>query len=1103
MTAATTRSPPEGSVLRFAIAMRGGVSLAVWIGGAFSEIDGVRDPPSDGFSRKILAITRFARFEVDILTGASAGGLNAALGGLAIAKGAPMALRQVWLGVADIDQLLGRSPGRRLHSLLNGDYFLGEVEKQLQALDGQGRCGRGRPVELFLATTLLGGVQVTDPTDPGVRDPRRGAYFHFRHLAAAQAFSDLDPRWRPEARLARAARSTASFPAAFEPVKLTVGEFDGRLLLPTADPRPTTLRSFDGGILDNIPVARAIKAAALSPAQDSVRRWVVFLHPSPGTLGPAPSRSVPDGEPSLIEIAQDVVAGRGAETLLDDLEALRAHNRESESQRLQRYSLCKAAFTAMDGEPGLIRRALAGAGINLPEVVEPASGAALASVDADRLYALLDDPASGGGWVPIGQEPRASPLIGKDDHYRFHERMRILEALDGQPDTVRPFARLLRIALFIVEWIRSLELSTQTPQRDLRRKVYDVVVLAQLLDAFLESAFLEADGERMSDLETRLGEVRRSAILQSLVSDAESETVRPDALHLRDRLSGTSQQTLDALAGGTLELTGEVAPADPPALDGRLLDRLAGIGVDLVTATPGATMPPRRNVFELLYDRLQGATADRVRAHLIVLDVACAGFHRGHAAGVPMALDYYRLSGAAPSPLAGGCGHLGATLPTFAGIINGDQGINPKTKLSGNSLGNFSAFVSPRFRANDWMWGRLDAAAGMVDILLRPEYLAPDAVGKVQAALEAPFDMADSPLKASGEEVCRRLKASGEEVCRELWRRNGAIVAAELTGPANGEHALSHTRELVTARWQLEIFLKEVGAMFQEPLQPGGAVWPMPALRDVEDGPGAFDVARSNLARVMASYEKSPRRVSHVWGEHQTTALGVRVARAAASAVVPGDGVVGVVERTLLAIPLMLLTAAALTRGAFVVASAILLNTVLVPRLATAAAAVTVVVAAGATLWLFRKIAGPDHGRWRRRSTGVVALAAYLFGASTVFVHKLRFSAPPAFKGAEPWDVGAGLGWPMAGRMLAVGVLVALATALLWNWAKPAWRAAVALVSGGILALWVPVGAWTHPGRKLPLAGQVLSTVGSMWVPALALVLAATRVTMHRRPEKR
>ena len=94
MTARSSLSPPEGSVLRFAVAMRGGVSLAVWIGVAFSAIDNVRNPLSDGFARRILAITRFGRLEVDILTGASAGGLTAALGALAIAPGAPMALRR-------------------------------------------------------------------------------------------------------------------------------------------------------------------------------------------------------------------------------------------------------------------------------------------------------------------------------------------------------------------------------------------------------------------------------------------------------------------------------------------------------------------------------------------------------------------------------------------------------------------------------------------------------------------------------------------------------------------------------------------------------------------------------------------------------------------------------------------------------------------------------------------------------------------------------------------------------------------------------------------------------------------------------------------------
>jgi predicted acylesterase/phospholipase RssA len=66
--------------LRFAVAMRGGVSLAVWIGGALHEIRSLSSETST--STGVLGLTRFAAVDVDVLTGASAGGLNAALAGL-------------------------------------------------------------------------------------------------------------------------------------------------------------------------------------------------------------------------------------------------------------------------------------------------------------------------------------------------------------------------------------------------------------------------------------------------------------------------------------------------------------------------------------------------------------------------------------------------------------------------------------------------------------------------------------------------------------------------------------------------------------------------------------------------------------------------------------------------------------------------------------------------------------------------------------------------------------------------------------------------------------------------------------------------------------
>src|SRR4051812_24804513 len=102
----THAAAPEArqSVLRFAVAMRGGVSLAVWIGGALRELDRLQHVENDHFIQSMLSMTQFKRVEIDILTGASAGGLNAALGGYAIARGRPMDLKDVWIRTADIDR---------------------------------------------------------------------------------------------------------------------------------------------------------------------------------------------------------------------------------------------------------------------------------------------------------------------------------------------------------------------------------------------------------------------------------------------------------------------------------------------------------------------------------------------------------------------------------------------------------------------------------------------------------------------------------------------------------------------------------------------------------------------------------------------------------------------------------------------------------------------------------------------------------------------------------------------------------------------------------------------------------------------------------------
>src|ERR1035438_3033903 len=184
-------APPAGAVdpaaitvsdttqdVRFAVAMSGGVSLAVWMGGVAREVNllqqasnvrqhecaadpGVRtrtpgagpdvpgagpDTPGaagetpaaatgrpadtdwDGRCRDLyLRLLRCLDLTVtvDVLAGTSAGGINAALLGLSSAAGADLAmLRDLWLTTGSMDLLL-RDPGEKAPpSLMQGDKVL-------------------------------------------------------------------------------------------------------------------------------------------------------------------------------------------------------------------------------------------------------------------------------------------------------------------------------------------------------------------------------------------------------------------------------------------------------------------------------------------------------------------------------------------------------------------------------------------------------------------------------------------------------------------------------------------------------------------------------------------------------------------------------------------------------------------------------------------------------------------------------------------------------------------------------------------------------------------------------------------------------------------
>ena len=944
-------------------------------------------------------------------------------------------------------------------------------------------------MEIFLAATVFGGVPVVEATDPTFTDRRRQAYFHFRHLAVSPAFSDTCGKPESAERLGRAARASASFPVAFDPVVLDAAAFSGRLQLPAGAPIPTTLRLFDGGILDNIPVARAIRAAAASPAQEPVRRWVVYLHPSP-TL-PKPLASETDGleAPHVAKVVADLLAGRGVETLLDDLEVLREHNREAESQRVQRYSACHAAFEALSQAPEH----------------QPGDDS-LASVDADHLFALLADPATMLGWIPIGSVPPGSPIEGIEEDACLLVRESFLDRLSAAPGTARPFARLVRLSHLAIEWVRSVESRGGVSRPDLRRTVYDVLLVARLVDAAIDMAFLETADDRVEGLLQALENVRRSPALHELAGFVGC-AADPAREPLRERLpSGPAQDTLDLLAAGRL-------PADPgdtagPALDGVLLDRLADVGRVLAEAGRGLDVREPTGLFRLLEESLgdEPGAAD-VRRHLLALDSACAGLHRGRAVGAPMALEYVRISGAAGSPLASGSTFPPGVLSQFSELEEVAGRIDPRDKLSGNSLANFSAFLSRRFRANDWMWGRMDAAAGLVDILVRPEHLARETGGSGgqgrAAALEARVEAAVlAPFASVGDAAVRR---SAELVFERLWADNRSLVHGDVNVALTDSGAtLDATRQLLTARWQLEIFLAEVPDLLAAPLLPEGEPEPFPTLGTPADDD--LVAASGNIATVMSAYEDAPRHAADLWGSRKTTALGVRVARNLSRSLVPGSGFAAVTTRTLASVPIMIATAALLARGAFLVACSLLLNVVLVPRLARGSLFQWVVLGlatVGSLLFwavLVRRRAG--RGRWRGWVALGVTLAVQAFGWTVMLWPWLQVRLAPAQVAAtSPWDSSVVLGKPLFGA-----TVVALATALAWFllliWAQKAWAVTEAAIIGAVWGWWVIVGAW-KPAGHLGIPAQVQAALGSLWIPALALVVISAGVTVAVRIEDR
>lgn len=408
--------------VRFAIVMYGGASLAIYINGVAQELlrlvratapepGGAGSPGRTHLSEGQLraservyrrlgrmlsrqgrpaAVPRApgggeqqppvrTRFVVDILTGTSAGGINAVFLAKALANDQDMDdLKQLWIKEGDIGALvndaqsyeqlkfnLGDDPGEPW-SLLNSRRMYLKLLEALRGMEARPPCPTGQSpladeLDLYVtATDMAGRVLQLRLADKVVSEYRHRNVFQFRYRSQRASNiirNDFGPEFNSF--LAFAARATSAHQAAFSPVNLddaarivTKYELKGELP-PTsqelrafyqdyllqqceaggAPPDAETLAAtfsrlwfVDGGTLDNKPFSFVIEQLPLRHADTFVDRKLLYIEPSPEHL-----KRLKEQKKERPRIAGNAVAALTSlpryETIVEDLTRLLERNR--------------------------------------------------------------------------------------------------------------------------------------------------------------------------------------------------------------------------------------------------------------------------------------------------------------------------------------------------------------------------------------------------------------------------------------------------------------------------------------------------------------------------------------------------------------------------------------------------------------------------------------------------------------------------------------------------------------------------------------------------------------------------------------------------------
>jgi len=760
--------------IRIALVLYGGVSLAVYENGvARSFHDLVRRRGVFGPLLDLLDATAI----VDVMSGASAGGINALMLAAALESGAEFSTTaRLWRRLADIGVLLGDvGDAGGAESLLDGEYFQEQLIDAFRTLCAGGEAGAcDFEIDVFVAGTDVDGHarRYLDGLGASITDKEHRITFHLQHrpgrksLGVRQAKDDVRTGDQAEI-LGTLARITASFPVAFSPIRQDALPSGVEQALVDAShvelPAGQIARSFvDGGVLDNKPFGPALEAIFhRMPGGRRIDRRLFYVEPDPVPFldQPRPRSSIGVGLASLTSIPSH-------EGIADDLEKLIAHNHRVDWLRRVRSRVEQAldAGTA-------------------PTVTE--------TYVQTRVETLAQFLVLGDHGVPFA-----------DRYARDARRQALLDAVreilsgnEGGLEGLDAFDALfhLRRAFYLLyDFHNVLERERGNPTVQTA-----MVVVGRIIHTL--RIILDTEPQRREELLGDLGSIEPATLGQRIV-DTHRRFVGSGANHWQPL-----ERELDAAVSAG-------RPTSPE--DGFLASRTLSEVLERIRATR----------LGMLARAGSGPTVlDRLGEVLRSLTIRCDG--------TPRRFDRFRGIDTEIYPLEFSSGVYELDRIEFARISPADAQLglsrgDPYGKVTGDELAHFAAFFSRDWRSNDILQGRFDGTCQIVRSLVTPEAIA-GAVGRG-------FTFGNEALRQA-------LPRSREAARLDLitaW--NDLKQAWESLGPTGKRHRTLEFQEQLVRTGQLEAFDEDVETFFQDlryqEIRYGRTVGPGGATSQTSDG---------------------------------------------------------------------------------------------------------------------------------------------------------------------------------------------------------------------------------------------------------------------------